>query len=180
MKLPRHLAIIAAGAGPALALLTGWLLMGDAVDAPTSDKAEPTVEATAFAIAASAESAESACEVDGCLASEVSADVMVSDALTGMPRLVEFSSEYCSACAEMKPVVTEAAHSCGATSSLTRVNVEEKRGQSLVARYGVKLLPTFITVDAEGRETGRMVGTQTRERLLLALGDVRGTACPSL
>ncbi len=180
MKLPRHFAIIAAGAGPALVVSTAWVLLDDSVDAPTSDKAAAQAEATAVAIALSAEPAESACELDGCHVPELSADLLVSDALTGMPRLVEFSSEYCSACAEMKPVVTEAAHTCGATSSLTRVNVEEKRGQSLVARYDVKLLPTFISIDAEGRETGRMVGTQTRERLLLALGDVRGTACPSL
>ena len=97
------------------------------------------------------------------------------------PHLLEFMSPNCAACARMLPVVAELERRCAANDgTIIQVNVEESRGESLAVRYGVRVLPTFISLDANGREVDRVVGEQTPEQLALVLRDVRGAACSAL
>jgi thiol:disulfide interchange protein len=81
----------------------------------------------------------------------------------------------------MAPLLAQIERACApAAGTVLRVDADDPGGKALMARYGVRLLPTFISVDSEGDEVERIVGEQTRERLALALGDVRGDACPAL
>jgi len=97
------------------------------------------------------------------------------------PHLVEFLSGHCTVCARMAPVVAELEQRCvSGHGAILRVNVETPAGQSLAERYAVRAVPTFLQVDAEGREVERVVGELSRSDLALALANVRGEACTAL
>jgi cytochrome c-type biogenesis protein len=98
------------------------------------------------------------------------------DQLPQGPALVEFVSAYCTVCKRMHPIVSELEQRC-AEGLVTRVSVDDKDGRSLADHYGVKLLPTFVTIDASGSEVHRIVGEQTRQQLMLALSEIRGAPC---
>lgn len=101
------------------------------------------------------------------------------EAITGKPRLVEFVSGSCTVCARMAPIVEQLAKRCAHDGSLMRVSVDDANGRALASRYGVRVVPTFVSVDAAGGEVDRMVGEQTEERVTRALGEVRGAECPA-
>ncbi|WP_348980435.1 thioredoxin family protein [Polyangium sp. 15x6] len=100
----------------------------------------------------------------------------------GQPRLLEFTSASCAACARMAPIVDQVERRClaEADGSLVHVSIDEPEGEALAERYEVRALPTFVGIDAQGAEVLRMVGVQTREKLASALGEVRGRACPPI
>lgn len=103
------------------------------------------------------------------------------DVPTGKPRLLEFSSEHCPACARMKPVVVGVTARCATQNdTVLHVDVDAPDGEALAERYRVSALPTFLSVDAEGGEVERIVGVQPEERIALAVGDVEGRACPRM
>ncbi|MGZ3418494.1 MAG: cytochrome c biogenesis protein CcdA [Polyangiales bacterium] len=101
-----------------------------------------------------------------------------AEGLVGKPRLVEFVSGTCTVCAKMHPVVEALAKRCAGDGSLLRISVDDDAGRSLASRYGVRVVPTFVSVDAAGSEVERLVGEQTSERLSRALIEVRGEDCP--
>lgn len=97
--------------------------------------------------------------------------------LRGRARLVEFVSGSCPVCQRMAPGVRDLERDCAADpGALLRVRVDEPHGRALAASYGVRLVPTFVSVDASGAEVFRLVGEQSRSELEVALRDVTG-AC---
>jgi cytochrome c-type biogenesis protein len=126
------------------------------------------------------------CEAPGagaCRAPELPGGAAIGEKPKGMPRLLEFTSGHCPVCMKMAPLLAQIERACALPAGTVLhvdVDADDPRGQALMARYGVRLLPTFISVDSEGNEVERIVGEQTRERLLLALSDVHGRACPAL
>lgn len=97
--------------------------------------------------------------------------------IEGGPRLVEFSSQDCPACARMRSVVAGVEQVCGAARGILQVEVDDGAGQRLAGAYGISLLPTFVSVDAQGREVARLTGVQPSLALQSALEDVHGTRC---
>lgn len=101
-----------------------------------------------------------------------------AEGFVGRPRLVEFVSGHCAVCAKMAPIVRAIEEGCtDSDGSLVRVNVDEPGGRALAGRYRVALVPTFLSVDAEGLEVGRMVGEKTWHEVAHAVSEVRGEAC---
>lgn len=101
-----------------------------------------------------------------------------AEGLVGRPRLVEFVSGHCAVCAKMAPIVRAIEEGCtDSDGSLVRVNIDEPGGRALAGRYRVALVPTFLSVDAEGLEIGRMVGEKTWHEVAHAVSEVRGEAC---
>jgi len=103
-----------------------------------------------------------------------------AEGLKGKPRLVEFVSSNCTVCARMAPVVEGLAKRCTTGDSLLRIAVDDAQGKALASRYGVRVVPTFVSVDAVGNEVDRMIGEQSAERLAQAVSDVRGEVCSAL
>lgn len=103
-----------------------------------------------------------------------------AEGLKGKPRLVEFVSSNCTVCARMAPVVENVAKKCATGDSLLRVAVDDADGQALASRYGVRVVPTFVSVDAVGNEVDRMIGEQSPERIAQAVSDVRGEVCTAM
>jgi thioredoxin-related protein len=49
------------------------------------------------------------------------------------------------------------------------MNAEKGRGVTLAKRYQVGGFPTFLFLDASGKELGRVVGTRSNQDYLLAI-----------
>lgn len=114
-------------------------------------------------------------------AAEAAAPAAAAELPSDKPHLVEFMSADCPSCSRMAPVLTELERRCTDNDgTVVRVDVETPGGDALATRYRVRLLPTFVSVDAEGHEVERHEGELPRERLSLALAEVRGKACPAL
>lgn len=154
-------------------VLVGVLLASDRLDAFV-----PALGGTGDAALATTEAPCEAPEGTACAAPEGAFEGTPAELPTGAPRLVEFVSGRCPACAKMAPVMDKLAAACvREPDTIVKVNVDEAEGRALAARYGVRLLPTFMSVDAEGNEVSRIVGEQPASQLAMAIGDVRGEAC---
>ncbi|WP_437608508.1 cytochrome c biogenesis protein/redoxin [Sorangium sp. So ce834] len=162
-------------ATPILQRVTGALLvvLGIAFATGRLDALSPAPAAVA---------AGAPCDGDhasACAAPEGAAEPGDAALPEGMPRLIEFESAHCAVCERMAPLVKELEARCAKVAgTVLRVRVDDPRGQALAAHYGVRFVPTFLTVDAAGQEVERAVGELPRHRLASLLGDVRGEACP--
>ncbi|WP_437975476.1 cytochrome c biogenesis protein/redoxin [Sorangium sp. So ce295] len=165
-------------ATPALQRLTGALLVAAGIAV-----ADGRLDALSPAPAAAVDAGAGApCEVGpagACAAPEgavAQGDVALPE---GMPRLIEFESAHCAVCERMAPLVKELEARCAREDgTVLRIQVDDPRGRALAARYGVRFVPTFLSVDAAGQEVERAVGELPAQRLASLIGDVRGEACP--
>ncbi|WP_437854777.1 cytochrome c biogenesis protein/redoxin [Sorangium sp. So ce363] len=162
-------------ATPALQRLTGALLVaaGIAVADGRLDALSPAPAAAVDAGAPCESGPAGACAApEGAVAQ---GDVALPE---GMPRLLEFESAHCAVCERMAPLVTELEARCAKEAgTVLRIQVDDPRGRALAARYGVRFVPTFLSVDAAGQEVERAVGELPAQRLASLIGDVRGEAC---
>jgi cytochrome c-type biogenesis protein len=83
------------------------------------------------------------------------------------PAVVEITTRSCPICRRMEPVVAEAERGCA--TKVTRVLAEDPAGAEMVRRHGVRGVPTFLVLDASGREVKRLVGEQRADDLRRAL-----------
>jgi cytochrome c-type biogenesis protein len=98
------------------------------------------------------------------------------DELPRGPVLIEFVSGHCSVCKKMHPLVSELEQRC-TQGLIVKVNVDNPTGRQLAAHYGVSMVPTFVSIDPSGGEVERIIGEQTKARLILALNDLSGKPC---
>lgn len=87
---------------------------------------------------------------------------------SGKPTVVEFGANACVSCREMKLVLTALAQSHG--DWITVADVDILKQQEYVSRYQIRLMPTQVFFDAQGRETGRNMGKISAEDILARLG----------
>ncbi len=167
-----------ASAGARLQRVTGGVLVAVGVLLATDRLAALTPKAAAPAAVATSDCATSA-SASACAAAIPTLGAPSAEAITGKPRLVEFVSDHCVVCARMAPVLERVARSCDAAESVLRVRVDDPNGAGLASRYGVRVVPTFVSVDAAGGEVDRLVGEQDSVAIARALGEVRGARCGS-
>lgn len=159
---------------PAIERATGVLLIAVGVLLATDriDVLTPSLESAPRVDAAEALT----CEGEGC---DARVGEGPSDAvLEGEPRMVVFTSSTCTVCARMRPVIAEAERLCHAPAGTVQtVDLGDERGRALARRYAVRVVPTFLSVDASGEEVARLVGEQDTRALGQAIGDVRAELC---
>ena len=80
-----------------------------------------------------------------------------------IPALVKFYAEWCGPCRLLAPVLEEVAEEL--QGQVTVFKVDATNNMELVQRHGIIALPTVSIFD-QGREIARLVGLQTRERLM--------------
>jgi thiol-disulfide isomerase/thioredoxin len=81
----------------------------------------------------------------------------------------------------MAELVKSMERSCTARDgTILHIDVDRDEGEMLAERYNVNQLPTFIMIDSNGDEVGRLTGEQPRQRLAIALAEVNGVPCPML
>ena len=80
---------------------------------------------------------------------------------TGTPVLLEFQSPYCILCTQIKPGVDkleQELNRSGKQIHIIRLNIQEPAGKELAPVYRFGYPPTFVFLDAQGRELWRTVG----------------------
>ena len=79
--------------------------------------------------------------------------------------LVDFYADWCGPCQMLSPIIEEIAND-KANYNIGKVNVD--KNQNLAAKYNVMSIPTLI-IFKNGKEHSRMIGVQSKEKLLSAL-----------
>jgi thioredoxin 1 len=96
------------------------------------------------------------------------ADAVQQALRLGKPTVVEFGSTSCVSCREMKPLLAQLAREHGERVAVTDLDILKER--SYIARYHIRLMPTQVFYDAQGRETSRHLGKITVPEMLARLG----------
>jgi thioredoxin 1 len=76
--------------------------------------------------------------------------------------MVDFWAEWCGPCRAIAPILEELAEASEGGVTLVKVNVDENPG--LVARYGIRSIPTILFVK-EGTVVDRVVGAASKVAL---------------
>ena len=86
--------------------------------------------------------------------------------------LADFTAPWCYSCYYMeKNVLGGPAFAAAARGLvLARIDVDKPEGRALKQKYRVNFLPTFLVLDAAGKETGRILGEQREEDFVAHLG----------
>ena len=80
-----------------------------------------------------------------------------------IPALVKFHADWCGPCRLLAPVLEEVAEELHGQVAVFKVDAMENI--DLVKRLGISALPT-TSIFNKGREIARLVGLQSRERLI--------------
>ncbi len=80
-----------------------------------------------------------------------------------IPVLVDFYADWCGPCRLLAPILAEIADELEGQVAVFKVNAPDNT--DLVNRLGISALPT-VSVFEKGNEVARLVGLQTKERLI--------------
>jgi thioredoxin 1 len=98
------------------------------------------------------------------------ADDAVQQALrAGKPTVVEFGANACASCREMKPVLEALRREHGSRIAVVDVDLIQQKQAGYIQRYRIQLMPTQVFFDAQGRETGRHLGSISAKKILARL-----------
>ncbi len=88
-----------------------------------------------------------------------------------LPLIVEFHAPWCYSCYYMASHVLTGTEWAEVTTRavVAEVDADAPEGAALKERFGVRALPSYLVLDADGRELGRILGEQTREDFYAAL-----------
>lgn len=81
-----------------------------------------------------------------------------------LPTLLDLGSTSCVPCKQMQPILTELAQEYKGKVEVVVVDVYEEEG--VTQRYGVKLIPTQIFFDGQGKEVFRHVGFYPKQDIV--------------
>jgi thioredoxin 1 len=84
----------------------------------------------------------------------------------GVPKLIDLGSTECVPCKLMWPVLKEMRTEFAAKLAVEFVDVGERENAALAQQYAVKLIPTQVFLDAEGKELWRHEGFISRWGIL--------------
>ena len=83
-------------------------------------------------------------------------------------KILKFSATWCGPCKMMKPVVEQIEKDLQIT--IHEVDVDKEPQEA--TKYDVRSVPTFIKVDDDGREIGRVMGALPYPKLVEFIKDV--------
>ncbi|HBL19233.1 MAG: hypothetical protein A2X36_03055 [Elusimicrobia bacterium GWA2_69_24] len=99
----------------------------------------------------------------------------------GKPVLIEFHAVWCYSCYYMENnVLSKPAFLAEGPKSavLLRLDVDTPEGREWKEKLAARVLPSFVVVDAAGKELGRIIGEQTEKEFLEQLRAITGAAKP--
>jgi len=189
-RMKRHLRKVEVATGVLLAGL-GMLLFTDSLDllVPSAEGGAAPVAVIERRASSSPTASEMACtsEAGGagaCALPEEGGPAFIgSSALARIerPTMVEFVSQSCPVCQRMAPTVSMAEQHCaGEGVDVLRLDVGTAAGRQAAAEYGIRGVPTFLFMDAAGREVARRVGEQSLASLQQGLESIAGVRCAGL
>ena len=89
---------------------------------------------------------------------------------SGMPVLLEFQSPFCIGCVRARPIVDALESELAGKLSVIRMDVQSPAGSDLGQSYGFIYTPTFVLLDASGKEIYRSIGSIYPAAVKSALG----------
>ena len=107
-------------------------------------------------------------ELEPAVASVLEADPVALALAAGTPAVIEFGANACVSCREMKPVLAGLVQSHG--DRITVLDLDILKDRKLIAQHQIRLMPTQVFFDAQGRETSRNMGKISAEDILSRLG----------
>jgi thioredoxin 1 len=87
------------------------------------------------------------------------------------PCIIDFYADWCGPCKMVAPVLEELAKDYDGKLNVFKVNTEEE--QELASAFGIKSIPSFLFVPAEGQPQMAM-GALPKETFIKAFKDVLG------
>lgn len=99
-------------------------------------------------------------------------------ASSGRPILVDFQAVWCYSCYFMEQKVLSREGFAAASEGLVklRLDVDTEEGLALKKKLRVGFLPSYLLLDAAGKELGRIIGEQNEAEFLAQLARLRGPA----
>lgn len=78
-----------------------------------------------------------------------------------MPIMVEFYSKNCPICRAMMPVIGALRNRCyGKNFQIQQIDISEKKNKKYISQFGIMGVPSFVFMDKQGKEIGRLLGKQ--------------------
>ncbi|BBF92332.1 TlpA family protein disulfide reductase [Blastochloris tepida] len=97
-------------------------------------------------------------------------DPVASARQNGKPTVVEFGSNGCVSCREMKPILQALARDYGDRLNVVDVDLFSISGRRFISKYRIQMMPTQVFYDAGGVERSRNLGPISAEQILQRLG----------
>lgn len=94
---------------------------------------------------------------------------------TGQPTIIEFYANNCSICLLNKPKVDQLERDLVGWAAVLRLNVKDKVGLTLAARWGVIGTPTFFVVNGAGDVIYAQAGAPDVESIKAAVAAAQST-----
>jgi len=108
----------------------------------------------------------------------VAADIQQPANVGKLPVMLEFYSEDCEVCKKMEPLIRELESACSqSVIDIRKVDVFAPDGFSLAQEFTVFAVPTFVFLDEDGLEAGRLIGYQKKSDLARSIASVTGKTC---
>jgi thioredoxin 1 len=89
---------------------------------------------------------------------------------SGQPVLVDFGSNSCVPCRQLRPILKEVAREHSGKAGVLVIDVYKNEG--LAREYKVMLIPTLVFFDSKGKEVFRHVGVLAKEQIVAKLKEI--------
>ena len=109
------------------------------------------------------ESAQGAAMAAADEAAEKHGEVLTSLVSNGKPTIVDFNATWCRPCKMMTPIFHKLAAEMGSEYNFVSIDIDKY--PELASKYNVQAVPTFIFLDADGKEGNRIQGAVSEETL---------------
>lgn len=87
---------------------------------------------------------------------------------SGLPTIAEFGAKSCVSCREMEGILTRVANKTAGKANVLIIDISQDVEAAKV--FQIRLMPTQIFFDAEGREIGRHLGKLPEAEVMAGLG----------
>lgn len=87
-----------------------------------------------------------------------------------LPKLVDFSAEWCRPCKMQKPIIDELAKEYKGKINVEFVDIDKNK--AMADKYKIEAIPVQVFLDAKGKEVYRHVGFMPKEDIVSQLKDM--------